>query len=176
MPNDPISDFVSGVTDTVKYNSYGELKRVFDVAVPQIKADSGLEPEVVGVCWVQGESEAAMGDAFANTYQARQTKLISNFRRDYAAYAPSNGIAFFDATIASTVAPGSSTPVWPLYKKINDAKQQIAAADGMCYIVDVNSNGIGCTGVPDYYHYDAASMIKLGRFFGTMVVQAINTK
>ncbi|MBE7058834.1 MAG: sialate O-acetylesterase [Ruminococcaceae bacterium] len=176
MPNDPISDFVSGVTDTVKYNSYGELKRVFDVAVPQIKADSGLNPEVVGVCWVQGESEAAMGDAFANTYKARQEKLISNFRRDYAAYAPSNGIAFFDATIASTVAPGSSTPVWPLYKKINDAKQQIAAADSMCYIVDVNSNGIGCTGVPDYYHYDAASMIKLGRFFGTMVVQAINTK
>ena len=175
MPNDPISDFISGVTDTVKYNSYGELKRIFDVAVPQIKADSGLEPEVVGVCWVQGESEAAMGDAFANTYKARQEKLISNFRRDYAAYAPASGIAFFDATIANTVAPGNTTPVWPLYAKVNAAKNQIAAADDMCFIVDVNANGVVCSGVPDYYHYDAASMIKLGRLFGANIVTAINT-
>ena len=134
---------------------------------------SGLDPEVVAICWLQGESEANMGEKFVSTYKARQTKLIENFRRDYAQFAPSNGIAFVDATIADTVYPGSKKHVWAEYEKINAAKNEIAVADDRTFIIDVNANDIVCTGEPDYYHYNPASMIKLGNLMGEAVVSSI---
>lgn len=173
MHDDPISDFVTGANDVVLYDSYAELKRLFEVAVPQIKEDSGLDPEVVAICWLQGESEANMGEKFVSTYKARQAKLIENFRRDYAQFAPSNGIAFVDATIADTVFPNTKKHVWAEYERINAAKNEIAIADDRAFIVDVNANDIVCTGEPDYYHYNPVSMIKLGNLMGEAVVSSI---
>ena len=97
-------------------------------------------------------------EKFVSTYKARQTKLIENFRRDYAQFAPSNGIAFVDATIADTVYPGSKKHVWAEYEKINAAKNEIAVADDRTFIIDVNANDIVCTGEPDYYHRSSVSV------------------
>lgn len=173
LPDHPVACFVPerpDVKDILSLDSYGELRALFDKAVKQIKNESGLDVEVVAVCWMQGESEGGCSGYFSSTYKIRQQVLMANFRRDYAEFAPECGIAFCDAEI-------NEKTWWKDYEIINGAKNEIASQSPMNFIVPTNAAGLTCANEPeeepDIYHYDSSSMVLLGNLYGNHIADAI---
>ena len=142
---------------------YSHIKKQFDFAVNEIKKVTDKEIVIVAICWMQGESESGQ-EAAANTYKAREEKLINNFRTDYKDYAPAGGIAWISAGI-------SDSTLWPLHKTINNAKKEIGDANDKNYFID--TIGAGLIVGADNAHYEPASVIKLGRLFGEKVQEVI---
>ncbi len=170
LPNDPLANFVGDEVedkrDIIALDSYGELRELFDDSVKDIETEKGKSCQVVAICWMQGEAEGGCGAHFASTYKRREETLINNFRRDYKAYAPENGIAFISAGI-------NDSGVWPSHEVINNAKKEIAEECAVNYFIDTAAEGLSCLGEPvegpDIYHYDSDSMLKLGRLFGEKI-------
>lgn len=174
LPENPLADFLSPdepeKRDVLALDSYGELRELFDKAVGELTASEEITPEVVAVCWMQGESEGGLGERFSATYKARQEKLIANFRKDYKEFAPEKGIAFIDAAIN-----GNGT--WRDHEIINRGKFEIAESDDNNYFIDTNKAGLTCDfepeGNPDIYHYDSASGLLLGNLYGVKISEVL---
>ena len=131
----------------------------------------GYDPEIVAMCWMQGESDAFA--QYCNQYYERTKNLVADMRRDLADYASDDGIYFVDAGI-------SDSELWKEYQTINKAKQNYAATDDKAVFIDTIGAGLdyhkepsGEGVIPDTAHYDAMSGIKLGNLFAEQVIAAI---
>lgn len=131
----------------------------------QLKAleDMGLKPKVKAICWMQGESDAD-ADAPYVLYESYERCLINDLRTALIGYKPTGKkIGFVDAGISD------STP-WVHYAEINAAKKALSDADPANHIY-LDTIGAKLTynlepsGQADLYHYDSASMVKLGHMF-----------
>ncbi|MBP5312569.1 MAG: hypothetical protein J6112_07040 [Clostridia bacterium] len=123
----------------------------------------GLNPEIISICWMQGENEAGT-KATAENYIKDLEKMVEALRRRLADYAPWGGIPFIDGGISSH---------WTYYKTVNNIKKDFAERSDNNYFID--SIALGLTfdkepkGNPDLAHFDSESMLILGREFAKSV-------
>ena len=123
---------------------------------------------IEGMCWMQGESDSFSVENATN-YQVHLSNFIKDIRKQFAAYAAPDGIAFIDAYIADN-------PVYWVYcDLVNQSKQAVADASPMNVVIDTVAEGLTCNQEPvegpDMAHYDSLSEIKLGHLFAEELVK-----
>ncbi|MBO4362751.1 MAG: hypothetical protein J5912_00025 [Clostridia bacterium] len=128
--------------------------------------DNGYEPEIMAICWLQGENEG-LADSLAKQYYDWQNSVATRLRDRLKEYAPYGGIPFVDAGIST---------YWAYYKTVNENKQKFANDSPNNYYIDVIGLGLEYNkephNNPDLPHYDADSMWNLGLEFGRIIVEA----
>lgn len=135
--------------------------------------EMGLKPKVKAICWMQGESDAD-SDAPYKLYESYESSFVSDLRSEFLAYKPfGKKIGFIDAGI-------SDSKPWVHYKEINQAKYNLSQKDpeNHVYLDTIGANltyNLEPTETPDLYHYDSASMIKLGHMFGEALLDKFIT-
>lgn len=134
--------------------------------IMNVLKDAGYTPEVVAICWMQGENEAT-AESDANRYLEYQSDLAERVRRDLAEYAPYGGIPFVDAGISSN---------WSYYKTVNGFKREYADSSDLNYYFDTMELGYTYNKEPkggvDYAHFDSESVWLLGQKFAEVAMQA----
>ena len=140
---------------------YPQMIRFIDRSLDYLKSKN-YRPELVGFCWMQGESDAMMAP---NDYESNMDSLVRSLRCDL-----DPDLRIFDAAIADN-------PVfWVNPDVVNKAKQNLSESlEGYCFI-DTNAAGFTTDkepeGNPDKAHYDAHSELELGRLFGMGIIEA----
>ena len=119
--------------------------------------DNGFSPEIIGFCWMQGESDS-MDLKHVDNYKVYFDNFINDFKDDFYQYI--KNCVFVDAGISET---------WNCYKEINQFKKEYAENHSAFSYVDTIENGLTTqyepVEKPDIYHYDCESVIKLGKLF-----------
>ena len=120
------------------------------------------DAKIEGLCWMQGESDSFSEETSEN-YGVHLSNFIGDLRKDFSAYAATDGIAFVDAYIAASPA------YWVYYEAVNRGKKEVAEQSPMNALVDTIAHGLTCSqepeGTPDMAHYDSLSELKLGHLF-----------
>ncbi len=133
----------------------------------QLLEDQGLTPKIVGMLWMQGESDSNLASQ-AYSYYELETALIAHIREKYADYASVRGIAFIDAAI-------SNSGMWSNYLALNYSKILVSRDSHLNYYIDTNAHGLTTLEEnTDYAHYDSTSMLLLGQLFGQALSEAID--
>ena len=133
----------------------------------QLLEDQGLTPKIVGMLWMQGESDSNLASQ-AYSYYELETALIAHIREKYADYASVRGIAFIDAAI-------SNSGMWSNYLALNYSKILVSRDSHLNYYIDTNAHGMTTLEENnDYAHYDSTSMLLLGQLFGQALSEAID--
>ena len=121
---------------------------------------AGYDPKIIGFCWMQGEADSA--PPHAEPYIDRYGCLLHDVKETFAPYF--EDCVYVDAAISE---------IWVDYEQMNARKKAYAEAQGHKF-VDTVAAGLTTRfepeEEPDIYHYDAGSVIKLGRMFGEAVV------
>lgn len=116
-----------------------------------------FEPEIIGFCWMQGESDADTLENVEN-YKVYFKNLVNDFKNEFSQYA--SNCTFVDAGISD---------IWNFYKEMNAFKKEFAENNIDVIYIDTLENGLTTKfepfEEPDIYHYDCASVIKLGKMF-----------
>ncbi len=129
--------------------------------------DEGLTPKIVGMLWMQGESDANLASQAYNYYEL-ETALIAHVREKYSDYASVRGIAFIDAAIANS-------GMWSNYLALNYSKILVSRDSLLNYFIDTNDYDLTTLNENnDFAHYDSTSMLLLGRLFGQTLSEAID--
>lgn len=135
---------------------YNCLVGLVDDSINYLK-ESGYAPEIIGFCWMQGESDANILDD-VNGYKVYFDNLIKDFRNEFGEY--TKACTFVDAGISD---------IWPFHKEMNEFKKEYAKSHDNFVYVDTIGSGLTTryepTDEPDIAHYDCASVIKLGKLF-----------
>lgn len=122
----------------------------------------GYDATVDAICWMQGESDTT--EYKASRYYENLSRFTSYLRSDLSRYAGEGGIYFIDAGISS------SPYCEPAYPEINEAKERFADTSEMNLYFSTIDAGLTTLyepeSNPDLGHYDALSMLELGRTFG----------
>lgn len=113
-------------------------------------AAGGLELDIQGVFWMQGETDSTDPQWTAN-YEANLRRLIAGLRRDL-------NKPQLDVYI-STI---KDTPLWTYRQGIWNAQQAVADADANVYLVKGRDLE---THINDYGHYNARGQVTLGQRF-----------
>ena len=118
-------------------------------------------PVVKGFCWMQGEADSA--PPHAEPYIERYACLLRDLKESFSPYF--DQCVFVDAGISE---------IWVDYEQLNARKKAYAEENGHRF-VDTVAAGLTTRfepeEEPDIYHYDAASVIKLGHMFGEGVIK-----
>ena len=142
-----------------------------------IEDEFGLKPVIKGWLWHQGESDCDGGTKTAS-YAQRLGDMVSQFREDFADYAPDQdgeNIAFIDGMVYQGTDPKSS---WTKPEDMNAQKQQFADSAENNYLVDIYANEDPIAenelkpGQPggDSMHYNTKSSLRLGMAYGKVIV------
>ena len=123
-------------------------------------------PQIVGFCWMQGESDAMFAP---DRYKTNMTTLVTALRNDI-----DPGLMIVDAAIADN-------PVfWVSPDVVNEAKKQLSEEFSDYVFIDTNAAGLTTdnepVGNPDRVHYDAQSELDLGHLFGEQIALHIKTE
>lgn len=122
---------------------------------------AGFEPKIVGFCWMQGEADSA--PPHAEPYIDRYDCMLRDLKETFAPYF--DECVFVDAGISE---------IWVDYEQMNNRKCAYAEANGHKF-VDTIAAGLTTRfepeEAPDIYHYDAGSVMKLGRMFAEGVME-----
>jgi len=125
----------------------------------------GYDWKIDGICWMQGESD---------TYSSRPRRYYNDtvdyvglMRHDFKSY--QDEIRFIDAGIYE------DGGIWKDAAKFNNSKKKFAAKSNLNVYIDPNKLELTTQNEPvgavDYAHYDATSMVRLGRAFGEEVAK-----
>lgn len=140
---------------------YNEMIKRFSLAVRELEL-KGYTPEVIAMCWMQGESDS--GNAEANeAYIDRYDALLRDLRAAFPGYfAPD--CRYIDGGISDR---------WGNYEKMNANKKKYAETHKNCYFIDTIAAGLTTLGEPednpDTAHYDCTSTVKLGELFAEKI-------
>lgn len=150
-----VDAFLKGNTLKVGW-CYNGLVSVLHDSIECLKA-KGFDPEIIGFCWMQGESDAGSLEN-VNNYKVYFDNFIKDFKKEFSQYL--DKCVFVDAGISD---------IWSCYKEMNQFKKEYAENHRAFIYVDTIGNGLTTryepVEAPDIYHYDAASVIKLGKLF-----------
>ena len=131
----------------------------------RILEGDGYAPEIVGFCWMQGESDSG-DEEKVSKYIGGYKNLLLDLKSEFDGYFSKN-CTFVDAGISE---------IWTDYKRINEMKRKFAEDEPNCIFIDTIKEGLTTKnephGKPDIYHYDIDSVIKLGHLFA----QNVNVK
>ncbi len=140
---------------------YNGLVSVLRDSIEYLK-EKGYIPEIIGFCWMQGESDAALPED-VNNYPVYFDNFINDFKKEFSEYL--NGCVFVDAGIST---------VWNCYEKMNEFKKEYAENHNNFIYIDTIENGLTTQyepiEEPDLYHYDSESVIKLGKLFAENIL------
>lgn len=158
-------DWISPSSGTTGAQYKAMQDYVFQVI--QFLVEQKVDFELTHILFMQGEADADTLE-HANGYAA----LLKNFKADickeFNMYAAEDGIQFIDGGI-------SNSNYWPYYLQINAAKKELADADSNHKYIDTIAAQLDFTKEPetspDLAHYDASSMIKLGKLFGEEIIK-----
>ena len=147
---------------TVRSGRVNVLVKITRESLAWLEAN-GYEPEIRGLCWMQGEADAC--DATTNAlYGGRYDALVRDFKAAFPTYTQS--CVFADAGVSTT---------WPFYREMNAFKAEYAATHENCVYVDTIGNGLTTAHEPepqnDPSHYDVNSTIDLGHLFIRAVME-----
>ncbi len=135
---------------------YNGLVSALNDSIEYLK-ENGYAPEIIGFCWMQGESDADTLE-HVNNYKIYFENFISDFKNEFSQYVKK--CVFVDAGISE---------VWNCYKEMNAFKKEHADKHDDFIYVDTIENGLTTqyepVEAPDTAHYDSGSVIKLGRLF-----------
>lgn len=160
------SDWKSFSSSTSNSGSklFNEFLDFGDTAIAELE-DMGLEVNLRGLCWMQGESDATQ-DRMTEKYEEYEKNLFDDIYQ-YFEDKVEDEFHIFDAYI-------SDCSTWKNYAAINQAKENNAAKNPNHHIIDTLSEGLKYDSEPtsgvDYFHYDSLSMIKLGQLFGEQII------
>lgn len=160
------SDWKSFSSSTSNSGSklFNEFLDFGDTAIAELE-DMGLEVNLRGLCWMQGESDATQ-DRMTEKYEEYEKNLFDDIYQ-YFEDKVEDEFHIFDAYI-------SDCSTWKNYAAINQAKENNAAKNPNHHIIDTQSEGLEYDSEPtsgvDYFHYDSLSMIKLGQLFGEQII------
>lgn len=119
--------------------------------------ENGYDPEIIGFCWMQGESDACVLE-HVNNYKTYFDNLIHDFKNEFSSYLKK--CIFVDAGISE---------IWAYYKEMNEIKKEYAIKHENFFYIDTIENDLTTryepVEEPDIYHYDCESVIKLGKLF-----------
>ena len=152
-----------------------------------IEEKEGRKPTIKGLLWHQGENDANNG----STYKDNLSALVSQFRNDFASYAPEedgNNIAFIDCYIfdkgdSDSASLPSNVNVGTI-KVLNNAKKEFSEESDMNFVINsswqyeggmklqVNESASGVDhGAVGGQHYWARDMFKLGMAYADIIVE-----
>ena len=154
-------------TDREVTKAYNTMIRLIDNGL-QILTDANLNPQIVGFCWMQGESDTVIEEAVMN-YHVNQAALAKDLRERYNDSSYNNYMNFIDAKIG---------PYWTFGGHVNEAKRQFRNDDKEHnFLLDTQAPNLVKEGVDgllrqeDDIHYDSISVLKLGQMFAEQIYQ-----
>ena len=119
----------------------------------------GYSPEIISICWMQGENEA-QNISNADNYKNELAVLVPLLREKFSKYAPYGGIPFIDAGISSH---------WTYHEKVNGNKKAYADESDLNYYFSTIDLGFTFNkepeAKPDLAHFDSESVWLLGQEF-----------
>ena len=92
---------------------YNGLISVLNDSIKSIK-EKGYTPEIIGFCWMQGESDASFLE-YVNNYKIYFENFINDFKNEFSDYLKK--CVFVDASISQ---------IWNFYKEMNSFKKENA--------------------------------------------------
>lgn len=129
---------------------------------------NGVEPNIVGQFWMQGEGDSHSG--LEIKYESNERNLIKYYREDLKDYY-NDHFLFVDAYISTKTS-------WPLPNEVNKGKQNIADSDPYVYCIKTNGEDESALDLNlksqsnegnDWAHYDSISQLKLGQRVGQII-------
>jgi Carbohydrate esterase, sialic acid-specific acetylesterase len=117
--------------------------------------DLGIDYEVRGLVWMQGESDA-MDEAMADAYQVNMESFIGEVR---------TLVGVPDLPVVMARIRGNMAPPFVYSLTVRMAQESVAAGDPNVKIVDTDS----LTLHPDGVHYDTAGQLQLGTLFANAI-------
>jgi hypothetical protein len=140
---------------------YNGLVSVIGDSIEYLK-EKGFDPEIIGFCWMQGESDAGTLEGVEN-YKVYFDNFINDFKNEFPEYLKE--CVFVDAGLSDD---------WDFYKEMNAFKKEYAEKHEKIVYVDTIENGLTtkCEPVekPDKGHFDCDSVIKLGKLFAENII------
>ena len=118
-----------------------------------------LAPEIIGFCWMQGESDTGSEDSIS-MYNQKFDGIVKTIETEFSAYLPERGMAVVQAGIST---------YWNNYEKMNNVKKQYAEDHPNAYYFDTLDLTYDQDN-QDLAHYDAMPMAELGRRFGNVIL------
>lgn len=159
-------------TDREVAEAYNTLIKIVDSGL-KILTDADIIPQIIGFCWMQGESDTVIEEAAFN-YYANQSALAKDLRERYNEYSVDNCMNFVDAKIGPYWAYGGDV--------VNDAKLRFSNDDAKHnFLLDTRAPNLvkegvdGLTRLEDDIHYDSISVLKLGQMFAEQMDEATKT-
>lgn len=156
-----VGDFLAGKPVTPGW-CYGGLVSLLSDSISLLK-ENGRCPEIIGFCWMQGESDA-MSHKDVQNYRTLFDKFINDFNSLFAEY--------IDNCI---YADGGISEIWEYHSEMNAFKKEYAQKHKRFVFIDTIANGMTTqyepAESPDIYHYDCESVIKLGKLFIKNIIE-----
>jgi len=119
----------------------------------------GYSPEIISICWMQGENEA-LALSTAQNYKNDLAAMVSLLRKTFGKYAPYGGIPFIDAGISS---------YWTYHETVNTLKKEYSETSDINYYFSTIDLGYTYdkepAASPDLAHFDSESAWLLGQEF-----------
>ena len=154
-----------------KFNLYNRFVPFINQQLRDLK-ESGKNPRVRGIFWMQGESDST-NQALSSTYQAATSVFIQHLRHDINEYV-FGYVNFVDAYIST------KSHHWVYSNEINQAKLNVSNENEHNYCIKTNGEDEGALDLVlksaeedpnDDAHYDSLSMLALGREAGKYLIK-----
>ncbi len=127
--------------------------------------EKGYCPEIIGFCWMQGESDAGSLEN-VNNYKVYFDNFINDFKNEFSQYIEK--CVFVDAGISE---------VWDYHREMNAFKENYAKEHNRFIYVNTIESGLTTKHEPiespDIWHYDCESVIKLGKLFAKNIINQV---
>lgn len=156
-------------TDMETTQAYRKLESMIDNGLSILK-NANLNPKIVGFCWMQGESDTVVEEAFLNYYQ-NQKALAKDLRAKFNKDSYKKRMNFVDAKIG---------PYWTFGGFVNEAKERFRKDDKKHnFLLDTRAPNLvkegvdGLTFRDDDIHYDSISVLKLGQMFAEQISKVV---
>ena len=123
----------------------------------QVLSDSGYDPTIKVMCWMQGEGDSYPG--YCEEYYDQLRYFVKDLRTELKDYEGGTDFAFVDGGISDSTS-------WPKYLTVNEAKKQFASESDRNIYIDTIAAGLDKTKLQaDNAHYIGSAMLSLGRLF-----------
>jgi len=128
--------------------------------------DSAIQ--VVGMAWVQGESDIDGGSARADVYATNLVRFISDVRQTFSATLP-----FFFSRISARqkVYSAPTSTRYANYLVLRSQQEQVAATVTNTCMIDTDSPDF--TMKPDFLHFDAGGQQAMGAAFAAQIKRVL---
>lgn len=143
---------------------YNGLVSILNDSIGYLK-EKGFSPEIIGFCWMQGESDGGSLEN-VNNYKVYFDNFVNDLKKEFSQYIEK--CVFVDAGISE---------VWNCHREMNAFKENYAKEHSRFIYVDTIENGLTTKyepiESPDICHYDCESVIKLGRLFAKNIMNQV---